>query len=131
MQAHRLRKPIPLFIRHQSRQVSNTSHPWLEMVKEGLLPHLENSHFRVSDLASELHYSERQFYRKIKKLSGMTANNFVRNVKLEKARELLLSGKYQTLKQVAYEVGYLRVDYFSNLFEEKYNQRPIELLDQF
>lgn len=125
------RKTSALFIRHQSQHINSDAALWLEKVKECLLPQLDNLNYKVSDLAYDLNYSERNFFRKIKQVSGLTANAFIRHIRLEKARELLLSGRYHTLKHIAYQVGYIRVDYFSNLYEAKYNQRPIELLNNF
>lgn len=127
-QLHQPAKRSPLSVSYRFHQTSHSQSPWLKAVKECMIQHLGDLQFTVSDLASELHYSERQFFRKMKKLSGLTPNEFIRNLRLEKAKELLLSGQYSTLKQIAYRVGYLRTDYFSKLFKAQYQVSPVDFL---
>ena len=92
---------------------------------------MANPSLSVLGLAMDFFLSERQFNRKLKKASGFSPNNFIREIRLNQAYQMLLSGKYQTVKSVAKTVGYKRVDYFSNLFEEWYNYRPLDLLNTF
>lgn len=86
-------------------------------------PNLTNT-----DLARKTGLSERQFYRKIEMLTGLSPNKFIREVRLKKAEKLLKSGDYQTVKEVALRVGFIKVSWFSQLFERHMGQRPIELL---
>ena len=117
----------PLFIRHQV-SAKPRGHPWLDQLENLLQLQLSNSKLTMSKIAADLFLSERQLFRKVKKLTGKTPNLFLQELRLKKARQLLLSGNYETIKEVAHQVGYKRVDYFSNLFEKQYHQRPLDLL---
>lgn len=72
--------------------------------------------------------SERQLFRKIKKQTGKTPNEYIQESRLQKARQLIYSGQFETLKEVTQQIGYKRVDYFSNLFEKRFGIRPLTIL---
>lgn len=121
-------KKSELFIRHISGQSKSSNH-WLEQAKTILNNHIGNVNANMISIAADLCMSERQFYRKFKKITGTTPNIYFRTARLKKANKLLLSGEFETLTEVALRVGYQRVDYFSNLFEKQYKMRPSELLN--
>lgn len=116
-----------LFIRHKTNGTPK-NHSWLSKLKIHLQENLSNPQLSIPSIAADLFISERQLFRRVKELAGKTPNHFIQEVKLEKAYQLLLSGQYETIKEVALEVGFKRVDYFSNLFEKRYDQRPLEIL---
>jgi len=82
----------------------------------------------VKHLAKYFTISERQFYRKVKRLSGQTPNQLVRTIKMKKAKELLEKGTYPTIAELAYDLGYNHPEYFSNLFTTTYGRRPSNFL---
>ena len=116
-----------LFVRHNNS--NSCSNNWLDEVKNVLLSEMDNPGFTIPDLANAMCMSERSFHRKIKELTGQTANVFIQRQRLTKAKELLELGRLSLIKEVAYRVGYQRVDYFSNLFERHYGIRPAELIN--
>lgn len=113
------------------RRNSGNSYPnnWLHEVKSALQAEMDNPGLTIPDLADVLCMSERQFHRKVKELTGQTANSFIQAQRLAKAKELLQQGGFSLIKEIAYRVGYQRVDYFSNLFERQYGIRPVELIN--
>lgn len=118
-----------LYIR--SRQSYSLSQPILIVkLEQLLLAQLNNVHLTVGDLASQLFLSERQFFRRIKQLTGSPPNEFIREVRLKKAYQLLQNKTYDNVKEIAFEVGYKRPDYFSKLFEKQYGVRPLSLLNK-
>lgn len=98
---------------------------WLKKVDEFILANIDNNKLTVTDVAYAVFISERQFYRKIKKLSGKTPNQYLQDIRLKKARKFLESGTFSTVKEVALSVGYSRSDYFSRLYESHYGVRPV------
>lgn len=64
-----------------------------------------------------------QLYRKIKGMSGLSINLFVRSLKLRHAAGLLESGQY-TVAEVAYRTGFKSPNYFSQCFKEQYGLAP-------
>ena len=62
-------------------------------------------------------------YRKIKGLTDMSANEFIRKVKMRKGVELLMSGQY-TISEIAYMIGFSSVAYFRQCFKDEYGMSP-------
>lgn len=73
-------------------------------------------------LAKELAMSERQLQRKIKVILGTTPNNFIKEFRLNKARELLISGSQ--IGRIALDVGFSSQTYFGRCFKESFNCTP-------
>jgi signal transduction histidine kinase/DNA-binding response OmpR family regulator/ligand-binding sensor domain-containing protein len=84
---------------------------------------MDNPAFTVEELAEAANLSRVQLHRKLKALTNKTATNFIRDIRLEKAAELLLEGKL-SVTQVAYEVGLDNLSYFSKVFQEHYGVLP-------
>lgn len=91
---------------------------------------LSNPHLTNIELASLLGMSERQFYRKVEDLTGTSPNIYLRNVRLNRAESLLDSREYSTVKEVALRVGFLKVSYFSKLYEARFGLKPSQILKQ-
>ena len=100
-------------------------------VNEFIVDHLSDRNLTVSDMAGAVFLSERQFYRKLKRATGKTPNEYLTEIRLEKGKALLESGTYSTLKEVALSIGYSRSDYFSHLFESHYGFKPASYFHLF
>ncbi len=77
----------------------------------------------VEVLASKVFLSRSQLYRKIKTLTGVSVNEFIRNVRLEKARELIELGN-DNITEISIKVGFSSPSYFTKCYKEKYGQLP-------
>lgn len=106
-----------------------SSNYWLQELDKAIEQHLSNYKVLISSLASALFMSERQFFRRIKQQTGKTPNEYIRLYRLQKARKLLLSGQVKSLKEVSQQIGYRRVDYFSNLFKAQFGIKPLYLIN--
>lgn len=87
--------------------------------------HYDNSELGVEDIGKDLGMSRVQLYRKVKALLGLSVNEYVQQVRLNKARFLLRRDDL-TVADVAYKVGFSSPTYFSTAFKGKYNQTPME-----
>lgn len=105
--------------------VSKAETEWIDTVKEKLTEELENEDFKLSQLAQELHFSERQFQRKIKKITGLSPKQFQQEIALQKARELLEDNEYSNPTAIAYSVGIYNVTRFSKQFENRFGKKPV------
>lgn len=79
--------------------------------------------FQVADLCDELNLSRSQLYRKTKVLLGQSIGDYVQEIRLQKAKELLQSGQL-SIAEVAYEVGYASPEYFSTVFKNRHGITP-------
>ncbi|WP_442845150.1 two-component regulator propeller domain-containing protein [Leeuwenhoekiella sp. H156] len=80
----------------------------------------------VENLADELSLSRSQLYRKIKALTGQTANEFIRKIRLEKAKELLENG-VESVSEVGYKVGFATPSYFTRCFKAEFGKLPTDI----
>jgi signal transduction histidine kinase/ligand-binding sensor domain-containing protein/DNA-binding response OmpR family regulator len=77
----------------------------------------------VEVLASKVFLSRSQLYRKIKTLTGVSVNEFIRNVRLEKAKELIELGN-DNITEISFKVGFSSPSYFTKCYKEKYGYLP-------
>ena len=97
-------------------------------VKEYVLTRLKNPNVSVFDLANELTLSERQLYRLAKSLTGFSPAQLIKEVRLQKALELLLTGDIYKIEDVSKRVGFEKASYFSQQFFERFGKRPSEFI---
>ncbi|KFF05684.1 hybrid sensor histidine kinase/response regulator transcription factor [Flavobacterium reichenbachii] len=79
----------------------------------------------VEVLASKVFLSRSQLYRKIKTLTGVSVNEFIRNVRLEKAKELIEIGN-DNITEISIKVGFSSPSYFTKCYKEKYGKLPTD-----
>lgn len=90
---------------------------------------MSNSEFSVEDLSHELGYSRGHFYQKILKITGQTPIDFIRNIRMKRAAELLRKSQLN-VSEVAYKVGYNNPKLFSRYFKSQYQMYPSEYRNQ-
>ncbi|RXG11948.1 two component regulator with propeller domain [Leeuwenhoekiella aestuarii] len=79
----------------------------------------------VFDIARDLGMSRTSLYRKLKSITGYSINEYIRNLKLEKAADYIENHGY-SVSQAAYEVGFNSPKYFRKIFKEMYGKLPSE-----
>lgn len=85
-----------------------------------------NSNLGVEDLASHLNLSRSQLYRKVKALTGKTISEFIRKIRLERAKKILESGN-KNISEACYSVGFASPSYFSKCFKAYFGVLPTEV----
>ena len=85
--------------------------------------HLEDSDLNVQKLAELSGLNEKQVYRKLKLLTGNTAVDYIKSIRLKKAAMLLAQNKF-TVNEVMYMVGFSSPSYFAKCFFNKYGKTP-------
>lgn len=89
---------------------------------------ISDENLNVENLAGELFLSRSKLYRKIKALTGNTATEFIRKVRLEKAKELIEnSDNTITIAEISYKVGFSSPSYFSKCFKDAFDIIPTEI----
>ena len=71
----------------------------------------------VQDLSDELAVSRSKLYRKIKELTGKSANEMIRKMRLEKSKELLEITD-MTIGEICFKVGFSSPSYYTKRFKE-------------
>lgn len=94
----------------------------LEVVKANI----SNSEFGKDEFALAMNVSPSLLYKKIKSLTNQSPTEFIRNVRLNQALELLQTGKY-TVTEVSELCGFSSAGYFSTVFRKYFGKSPSEL----
>jgi DNA-binding response OmpR family regulator len=87
---------------------------------------LANEHFGPAELAELLCLSERTLYRRLGELAGLTPAAWLRELRLIQARQLLETGRFSSVAEVADAVGFASPKYFATLYTERFGRRPAD-----
>lgn len=87
--------------------------------------HIEDSEFNVEKLSVEVGVSRAHLHRKMKDLIGMTPSDYIRNIRLKRACELLRRPDIE-VTQVAYKIGFTSQPHFSSHFKRYTGFSPSE-----
>ena len=102
---------------------------WLAQANAIVQREVGNTQFTVASWAYQLAISKSQLLRRLKSLTGLTPVQYIREVKLQKARVLLQGRAYPTVSEVAYAVGYQTPEYFSKRYAQRFGKRPKQYLN--
>ncbi|NND04755.1 MAG: helix-turn-helix domain-containing protein [Saprospiraceae bacterium] len=97
--------------------------PLFEKIEDKIRENLTNYDFKISDLATVLFISPSKLYRKVKGVTGMNPNRYLRVLRLLKAKELLANTKL-TIAEIADSCGFAAPDYFSRTFKQEFGYSP-------
>ncbi len=86
---------------------------------------LADSDLSVEDIASDMHLSRVQLYRKVKALTGATPVELLRKARLTRGRQLLETTS-KNISEVAYEVGFSAPSYFTKCYKDEFGTLPGE-----
>lgn len=81
--------------------------------------------FSVEEFSREIGMSRMQLHRKLKALTGHSAGDFVRMMRLKRAAQLL-EAKAGNVTEIAYQVGFNTLSYFSKCFHDYFGVMPTE-----
>mgnify|MGYP001615639126 CR=1 FL=1 len=106
-------------------EVLSEDEKFLNSVKEKILERLSDEQLSVESLAEDMGMSRVQLYRKVSGLTGISVNELIRKLRLQRAAQLLQQN-WGPVSQVAYEVGFSNLSYFSKMFKEEFGVLPSE-----
>jgi signal transduction histidine kinase/AraC-like DNA-binding protein len=84
---------------------------------------IANENFGVDDLSRGIGISKAQLYRKVKALLGLNINDYILNVRLQKAKHLL-NNQELSINDISFKVGFSSQAYFSTVFKSKFGMTP-------
>lgn len=104
-----------------------TSHDEVLMKKvmETIERNIDDNEFTVDDLCVVVGMSRTVFSNKVKSLTGLPPFEFIRNIKMKKAAQLLSSGEFM-VKEVSSMIGISDTKHFGRIFKTKYGVTPQE-----
>ncbi|MES2239632.1 MAG: two-component regulator propeller domain-containing protein [Bacteroidota bacterium] len=112
--------------------VSTLTHSQLDIdfisnITDLIEKNISDTELTANFLCSELGMSSSKLYRKIKQLTDLSPNEFIRTVRLKKAAQLLKMRTYN-VSEVADQVGFNDPLYFSRCFKKQFGYSPSRLI---
>ncbi len=117
----------PVAEEEQQTQPEMSSHDrkFMEKLTELMEKNMDNGDLIVDDLVQELAVSRSVFFKKLKTLTGLAPIEFIKEMRVKRAAQLIESGDYN-MTQIAYMVGINDPRYFSKCFKQRFGMTPTE-----
>ena len=110
-----------------SESISKIDNEFLEKLTKYIENNISSEKLDIDFIVQHVNMSHSTLYRKVRTLTGLSINEFIRKIKMRYAEELLLTGKY-TISEIAYLVGINNVPYFRERFKEEFGVVPSEYI---
>lgn len=106
----------------ETPELNSRDRKFIDDVTLSVENNISNLQFGVNLLAEDVFLSVSQLTRKLKTITGKTPADFIRNIRLEKATELLKKG--ESVADVSWAVGFEDSVYFSKVFKKHFGFSP-------
>jgi two-component system sensor histidine kinase ChiS len=100
---------------------------YVNKVIGSIINNIDDHEYSVNELASDMAVSRSQLHRKLATLTGFSTTNFIRMVRLEKAKDLLLAND-GNISEIAYKCGFSSQSYFTKSFTEHFGKSPSQFI---
>jgi len=101
------------------RPAQNLDDVFLQKIVRTVEAQMSDEEFGMPELCRALHMSRTNLFRKLKAVTGKTATDLIRSLRLEKAKELLETAE-MNVTEVSDAVGFRSPNYFSRVFQEAF-----------
>jgi len=101
---------------------------WLEAIEVHVQANLTSDMLTVATLAAAFTMSESSLLRQLKRLTGLTPLQYLQEMRLDRARQLLENRTYKSVAKVAAAVGYADARSFSRAFKRRFGKLPSDFL---
>lgn len=85
---------------------------------------MEDFEFDNDSFSSAMGMSQSTLYRRLKDITGLSPNEFIRSVKIKKACEIIQQNPKLRVKEIAFQVGIADSKYFSTVFKKVKGMAP-------
>ena len=119
----RINREMATDINHVQR--SNPESAFIEQLNNIISENLSDESFSTMQLCQKMTMSRTQLHRKLKALTGMSTASYIRQMRMEKARSLLLTTQL-SVGEISTRVGFKDFSHFSRTFSKTYGENPSE-----
>ncbi len=99
-----------------------------QRIAEFVLERITNAQVSVYDIAYAMNMHERQLYRMAKSLTGSSPAQLIKEVRLQRAYDILVTNKIYKISDISKQVGFDTPAYFAKLFEERFGKNVTTML---
>jgi ligand-binding sensor domain-containing protein/signal transduction histidine kinase/DNA-binding response OmpR family regulator len=117
------------FVSYGSIANNKKDEDFLNQLNEEIEKNLSDIDFSIEKLAFSLSMSRSNLQRKIKGISGMVPNDYIRVYRLKKAALLLMQGDYR-INEICFLTGFNTPSYFSKCFKKQFGVLPKDFLKE-
>jgi len=111
----------------QDVNVKDVDERFLQKMVEIIEKNISETSLNADSLGKKVAMSRTQLYRKVRGLTDQTVNEFIKQIRLKRAAQIL-SEKKVTITEVAYAVGFNDLTYFARCFKKQYKKSPSEYI---
>ena len=108
-------------------QINKLDEEFLQKITAIIEENISNDNLNLTLLTAQFNMSQSTLYNKIKGLTGISPNKFIRKIRLKNSVKLLMTGKYN-VSEAAWESGFRDMGHFRECFREEYGMAPTEYL---
>ena len=112
----------------ENKKLTGYDEKFMYKVMEVIEKHISEEDFSTEEFGEELGMSRMQVHRKLKALTGKSAIQYIRKVKLDKAKKMIQE-KSGNISEIAYSLGFGSPAYFTKCFKEEFGYPPSEISD--
>ncbi len=98
--------------------------PLMEIINVQIEKHMSDANLCVGTLLRSIGMSRTDLHRKLKQCTGMSATEYIRYARVQRAAALLAERPGRSIAEIAYMVGFSSPSYFTRAFEEFYLEAP-------
>ena len=110
-----------------TESMNKLDNEFLEKINKLIEDRLSSEKIDIGYLSDAMCMSNSTLYRKMKALTGLSTNEYIRKIKMQYAERLLLEGKYN-ISEVAFKVGINSTVYFRQCFRDEFGMAPSDYL---
>lgn len=110
-----------------TESMNKLDNEFLEKINKLIEDRLSSEKIDIGYLSDAMCMSNSTLYRKMKALTGLSTNEYIRKIKMQYAERLLLEGKYN-ISEVAFKVGINGTVYFRQCFKDEFGMAPSDYL---
>ena len=112
-----------LILEPEDMPVSSIDERFLKQALDLVYEHLDDPDFNVELFSQKIFMSRRHLNRKLKALTDQTTTGFIRSVRLKRAAQLL-GQQSATVSEIAFQVGFQDLSYFTQCFHKEFSKTP-------
>lgn len=121
-----IKSPLVYFKQHNTEHNNNNAE-FIEKLNANIIENMADERFTIDNLSESFYMSRSNFHKKIKNITGLTPNDYIKLIRLNQSAQLLASGKYK-INEVCYMVGFNTPSYFSKCFYEHFGKLPKDFI---
>lgn len=111
-----------------AEELKKSVKPFMDRVMAVMEKNYMNSEFGVSELCEQMGMSRSLLSKKLNEETGQSTTQFIRNYRLDIAKQILKRGDQRNIAEIAFSVGFNDPKYFTRCFTKQYGASPSSMI---